>query len=489
MSSLIVTKNPKHWPIHIPGVQVLSSKDYLTDPHYAELENVKLFNLCKSYHYQSNGYYVSLLAAARGHKPVPDISTLQNMRSVAISRIMTEDLELMIQTNLRDIQSKDFVLSIYFGKNLAKRYDRLAWKLYNMFEAPMLRAFFVFKKEWILKRITPISMDDVPDHHRPFLVDRALAYFSKKKMRSSKKISFSYDLALLYDPKEKFPPSDSKALKHFAKAAEAEGMRPELITKDDFGRIAEFDALFIRTTTQVYDYTYQFARRAEAEGLAVIDDPESIIRCTNKVFLAECLKKHKIPIPQTFILQREQMKSLENKIIFPCVLKLPDSAFSLGVIKVDDWDSFVTQASSFFDESDLIITQEFIPTAFDWRIGILDGKPLYACRYHMAAEHWQIMKQSNTGETFAGKVEAVPLRQVPAQVLETALKSTYPIGKGLYGVDLKEIDGKAYVIEVNDNPSIDAGYEDSLLGDKLYGWIMKSLRGRIEWLKKGKQIR
>jgi glutathione synthase/RimK-type ligase-like ATP-grasp enzyme len=29
--------------------------------------------------------------------------------------------------------------------------------------------------------------------------------------------------------------------------------------------------------------------------------------------------------------------------------------------------------------------------------------------------------------------------------------------KGLYGVDLKQVNGKIYVVEVNDNPSTDAG--------------------------------
>jgi glutathione synthase/RimK-type ligase-like ATP-grasp enzyme len=35
------------------------------------------------------------------------------------------------------------------------------------------------------------------------------------------------------------------------------------------------------------------------------------------------------------------------------------------------------------------------------------------------------------------------------------------IGKGLYGVDVKEVNGDFVVVEVNDNPSIYAGYEDS----------------------------
>ena len=45
---------------------------------------------------------------------------------------------------------------------------------------------------------------------------------------------------------------------------------------------------------------------------------------------------------------------------------------------------------------------------------------------------------------------------------------------------MKERDGKAYVIEVNDNPNIDHGIEDKFLGDELYLRIMDTLLKRME---------
>ncbi len=62
------------------------------------------------------------------------------------------------------------------------------------------------------------------------------------------------------------------------------GSRTELITRDDSNRLSEFDALFIRETTSVDHHTNRIARKALAEGLVVIDDPESILRCSNKVY-------------------------------------------------------------------------------------------------------------------------------------------------------------------------------------------------------------
>ena len=53
------------------------------------------------------------------------------------------------------------------------------------------------------------------------------------------------------------------------------------------------------------------------------------------------------------------------------------------------------------------------------------------------------------------------------------------IGQGLYGVDLKEVDGRCYLVEVNDNPNVDAGNEDQVLGPALYREVMGVFARRI----------
>ncbi len=69
-------------------------------------------------------------------------------------------------------------------------------------------------------------------------------------------------------------------------------------------------------------------------------------------------------------------------------------------------------------------------------------------------------------------METVPIYKAPQKVLDTAVKAAALIGKGLYGVDLKLINGRAVVIEINDNPSIDHEVEDAVLGDELYYRIL-----------------
>lgn len=483
-----MVNNPKDWNFNFDEIEVVSARSYLTDSKFLELKSARIFNLCRSYKYQATGYYVSLLAEARGHKAFPNIATIQDLKSLSIIRIISEDLDDLIQKSLQKLKSKDFYLSIYFGQNMARQYEKLSTQLYNLFNSPLMRAHFVYKDKWILQNIFPVPVNEIPKHHLPYVEEFAKLYFSKKRIYSAKIPMAMYDLGILVNHEEQSPPSDKKALKQFMEAAEEIGIRTELITKDDFSRVPEFDALFIRETTAVNHHTYRFSRRAFTEGLVVIDDPRSILKCTNKVYLAEILSKAKIPIPKTVIVHKDNKESIINEIGLPCVLKKPDSSFSQGVVKVNDPEILREEIDRLMETSELIIAQAYTYSDFDWRIGILDKQPLFACKYYMAKGHWQIYDWSKQKKEQEGEYETVPIYEVPKNVLKTALKAANLIGDGLYGVDLKQIGDEIYVIEVNDNPSIDSGVEDMVMGEHLYSAVMKSFKERIENLRKVKEL-
>jgi glutathione synthase/RimK-type ligase-like ATP-grasp enzyme len=467
----------------VPGVEVVSARQYLTEDRFSNLRHVRVFNLCRSYAYQSLGYYVSLLAEARGHKPMPRIGTLQDLRLQSISRAISGELDDVVQQSLHRLQGKTFTLSIYFSRNLSEQYDRLSRQIFNLFPAPLLRV--QFSKDpaegWRLHSLATISANDIPDSHMAAVVEFATDYFSRHRSHPAPKSPPPYSLAILADRTDTTPPSDARALERFIDAAEALDFEAELIDKDDYGRIAEFDALFIRATTAVKNYTFRFARKAEAEGLVVIDDPESIVRCTNKVFLAELLSRHKVATPTTEILHRDNIDSVLATLGLPLILKQPDSSFSLGVVKVESEAEYRTKVDQLLEDSELLIAQEFLRTEFDWRVGILDHRPLYVCKYFMARNHWQIYNNAVVGEEdHSGDFETLPVELAPKRVVQTAVKAAGLVGDGLYGVDIKEVKGRSYVIEVNDNPSIETGVEDKLLRDTLYERIIESFKRRIE---------
>jgi glutathione synthase/RimK-type ligase-like ATP-grasp enzyme len=486
MRALIVSDTTGDLPEDIPNVEIVDAWEYLTREEYSGCRNVKLFNLCRTLKYQSTGYYVSLLAEARGHKPMPGVIALQDLKSPAMIRYVSDELDDLIQKSLGPLHSDDFELSVYFGRNLAKRYERLSRQLFNMFQIPLLRFRFGRNKGWHIRSVRVLGTSGVPEAHREFMIEAAKRHFSGNATVRPRRKRLRFDLAILHDPREgDDAPSDELALKRFIKAGEAAGLATELITRDDYGRLLEFDGLFIRQTTFVNHYTYRFARRAASEGLVVIDDPVSIARCTNKVYLAELAARHQLPTPKTLVVHRENADQLTRELGFPCVLKKPDSSFSRGVVKVDDEAELKTRLKEFFSESELLVAQQFLPTTFDWRIGILDQRVLYACQYYMAPGHWQIIQQARQGRGRYGKLKTVPVELAPRKAVQMALKAANLIGDGLYGVDVKESDGRFYIIEVNDNPNLEAGCEDAVLRGDLYRRVMESFLHRIERMKSG----
>ena len=480
MNPLLVVDSPKRFPLNVPGAETVSAYQYLTDPRLAQGTGRKVFNLCRSLRYQAQGYYVSLLAEARGHRCLPSVAAIQDIRLAPVVRLTSEDLDDLIQHSLKRIKSEAFELSVYFGHNTAEGHDKLARALFNAFPAPLLRARFEHEGRWRLTGVRVIGLADVPESHRPFVVQQAERYLRRKPRKAKEAPPARFDLAILHDPDDPMPPSDEKALCRFVEAGEQMGIRCELIDKSDAGRIAEFDALFIRETTYVDHHTYRIARRAAAEGLVVIDDPQSIVRCTNKVFLAETLQRAKLATPRTLVLTRENAVEGLRSLGFPCVLKQPDSSFSAGVSRVDSEAGLEALLDEQFEHTDLLVAQEYMPTDFDWRIGVLAGKPLFACRYGMASGHWQIVDHRAKGEDKYGNHETMDVGMVTGDVVKLAVKAAGLMGNGLYGVDLKVAGGKPVVIEVNDNPNIDAGVEDAALGMELYRRIMQHFFWELE---------
>jgi len=480
--TLVVVTQPRDWALDVPGVRVVMARAYLTEPEFANLKRAKVFNLCRQYRYQTYGYYVSLLAEARGHKPIPTALTMQDLRSPAAVRLVADELDTRIQKSLAPIQSDKFTLSIYFGRNIAKRHDELAGGFFRFLPAPFLRAQFVRAEHWELQSITAIPSSAIPEEHRDFALEAMKAFFARREPYANRPKPPRFDMAILYDPKDPTGPSGNRAIERFVRAAEDLDIAVEIISKEDHGRLGEFDALFIRTTTSVNHYTYKFAHRAAAEGLVVIDDPVSILRCSNKVYLAELLAHNDISAPRTRIVHRDNLLEAAEYIGYPCILKQPDSSSSRGVVKAETESSLREQAAKLFETSDLLIAQEYMPTDFDWRIGVIDRRPLYAAKYHMAPRHWQILKRNKaTGEVISyGPSEVMPVEEVPPEGLRLAVKAANLIGDGFYGVDLKQVNGKWFVMEINDNPTVDFRMEDRFLKEDLYRRVMSVFLRRLE---------
>lgn len=482
---VIVVDDPNLIKKRIPSIKFVSATDYLSDTNYATSSRFHVLNLCGSYKTHSLGYYVSLLASARNHQVTPSVMAVKDVTTPDVAQSLLDEIRAYMHGKSQSSSASFIELTCILGMTTDNQYEELGKKLFALFAIPFFSITLEKHDVWKIKKIKLLRFKHVVSDYSDLFINALTRYCEKKRYNRLRLKSYKYDLAILVNNDELTPPSCRTALEKFRSAAEKIGFFVEFITKADRRRICEFDALFIRETTAVDNHTYAMARHAYTEGLVVIDDPWSIMLCSNKVYLYERMTGAGISQPRGWLLTHKQCTpSFLHSLPVPLVLKIPESSFSLGVFKVNTHQELQSKLQELFHKTELIIAQEFLTSDYDWRVGVLDNTPLFACKYYMANNHWQIYNWQESGdvesEEFSGRHETLSVNQVPSNVLKAAVSASSLIGNGFYGVDLKEIDGKVYVIEVNDNPNIDFGVEDMVLGDELYERIMRSIFNRIE---------
>jgi glutathione synthase/RimK-type ligase-like ATP-grasp enzyme len=464
--TLVVVDDLKDWKPYYPSEDVVSAVDYLFGDYRKLPNGTRVINLCRSYRYLSVGYYCSLLAEARRHRVIPTVRTINDLAYKAVYGIETANLEELLQKPMQQTEaSRDErqTLSIFFGESLDPKLADLGRQVFDAFGAPLLQVELRFQQDqWRISGLRALSLPSLDDDQQDAFA-AALEKFARDVWRRPRARRRSrYDLAILHDPAEQPAPSNPRALKNFQRVGRSMGIDVDLITKRDYGRLGEYDALFIRETTAVSNHTYRFSKKADL------------------------LETNDVPRPAGYVLFKGRPQDLSvaaETLGFPVVLKIPDGSFSRGVVRVDEADGLETAAAALFRQSDLILAQEFVTSDYDWRIGILGGRAIYACQYHFPKGHWQIVDYARGGREGASHATAVS--DAPREVVRAAVKAAGLIGNGLYGVDVKQSGNRVVVIEVNDNPSLDASVEDEYLGDELYRIILEEFVRRLERKRNG----
>ncbi len=495
----ITDKGNGNIPPH-PDRLCISANDFIANrlPNLtpAEMQRIKVVNMCSNYEYLSKGYYCSLLAEARGMRCTPTVTHMIQLNWKRNYQAALPELNGMLEKHFKEPPEEPLERTyyIYFGRCQNDRLDAVARRVFDLFRFPLMAISLCYKNgKWGIDEIDTLALSDIPEEKLSFLHEALEKFAGTAWTKPNAPKRERAWIGILHDPEEKLPPSDKTALQKFIKAGKELNVAVELITKNDYATLLEYDALFIRETTAINHHTFRFADKAEREGIPCIDDTQSMIRCCNKVYLFELLRANKVPVPQTAIIDRKSEKTMEKSTSYPIVLKIPDGSFSRGIVKAENPQDFEKKARELLKKSEIIIAQEFMPSDYDWRIGVLGGKAIFACQYFMAKGHWQIYKHPDNDEQAkakqAGKKElpvkggghrTVPLEEVPKEVIDIAVKAANLIGNGLYGVDLKQTEKGVYVIEVNDNPNIDSGVEDTAAGDALYKTVIEYLVRLIE---------
>lgn len=506
----------------LSGLAVRTPDEYLEGdgPETVDEETV-IVNLCRSYQYLSRGYYVSLIADARHQRAFPSLRMIEEITSpyayftalrgagidtidfrVVRGRRVLPKLILPAEATADGREQSDVVLTrggtrgdepvryepaagtfqevtSVFGRTADPRFRRHCSAIFKVYPFPLLQVRLYREEErWKTGQLFPLSLKAATGEDlellRETLAEGRFAVAAPAPKTPPNRI------AVLMADDEPFAPSDESTFERLRRVGERRGVLYERIDREDLPTLPEYDALFIRTVTAMDHYSFLFAQRATSLGMPVIDDPQSTVRCSNKVYLHELFRKADLATPRTLTISRKSPIEEAETLGYPLIVKQPDGTFSAAVKKVENRAELRSVTGEMFRRSPLLTLQEFRPTEFDWRIGVLDGSVLYACRYFMVKGHWQIIEKSRAGRMKYGNTEAVPIAEVPEAVKRLALDAAALIGDGLYGVDVKETDTEPVIIEINDNPDIWVGDEDAVEGDRIYDGITGYFLRRIQ---------
>ena len=195
-------------------------------------------------------------------------------------------------------------VSIFFGIGPSKAWDRFAKLLFDWFRAPALEVTIRDSARMGDDPQDRLLAAGAHDRRREAALPDSLDTYTGREWRDTKaRTPARYSFATLVDPHEQIAAvGDRSRCATGRRSPKRWASRSSRSPGRILARLANYDALFIRETTSISNHTYRFARRAQQEGMPVIDDPLSMIRCTNKVYLNELMTYNKVPMPPTVMI-------------------------------------------------------------------------------------------------------------------------------------------------------------------------------------------
>src|SRR3954467_870595 len=177
MKTLVVIDHVQKW-FEIADGNVLAARRYLAEPETGNDGTVRVLNLCRTGRYQGRGYYVSLIAEARGQRPVADVKTIEDLRAEAYVRALEAEIQPLVQETLHHDESERFQLDVYLGKH--RSHAALAAQLFAKVRVPLLRVLFARAEgSWRLDDLQAMGLADIPLQDRAFLLEAVKSFIAE----------------------------------------------------------------------------------------------------------------------------------------------------------------------------------------------------------------------------------------------------------------------------------------------------------------------
>src|SRR5689334_8004099 len=198
MKTVIVIDQNQRW-FDVPDATVLTARRFIAEPEGGNERTVRTLNLCRTGRYQGRGYYVSLLAEARGQRPVPDVKTIEDLESDAHVHGLDDEMQALLAETLHHDESDRFQLNVYLGKH--PDHQALAEQLFARAPVPLLRVLFAREDgSWHLDGLQALGLGDIPLQDRAFLIDAVKSFIAESS--TGKRQGVKRDrprLAILWD--------------------------------------------------------------------------------------------------------------------------------------------------------------------------------------------------------------------------------------------------------------------------------------------------
>ena len=174
----------------------------------------KLVNLSRSYNYQSKGYYASLLAEARGHRIIPTVETMLELREQKLYEHALPELEDALNRCARRARRQPrpatFKLLFCFGIAHDPRFETVRAAAVRLVPLPGAGGHDHGRRAAGRSTASgPRPLAKLGPEEAQFFRE-ALHQHTQRDWRDPKARSVAkYSLAVLYDPNEKLPPSSA----------------------------------------------------------------------------------------------------------------------------------------------------------------------------------------------------------------------------------------------------------------------------------------
>lgn len=483
---VIVVEKVFDWGFYYLFVDVMSVMDYLCELIGIDDECIYVINLCCSYKYLGIGYYVLLLVEVCGYCVMFLVCIINDLCWCLLYGLDIDDFnsKFIYFLLVGGCDIIDFGILVYFGEIVYFVLQDFLCQVFEMFFCLLLCIEFECECVWQVVLIKLVGLYMLDDVQEDVFVIELDCFFKKFWCKLCVCKCYCYDIVMLVDLNEVMLLLNKKVLKFFVDVGKEFGIEVDLIGKNDYQWLVEYDGLFICEIIVSDNYIYCFVYCVEKEGMVVIDDFVLILCCINKIFFNDLMVLCKLVVLCIEIFYCENIKGLKEigeKFGFLIVLKILDGLFLCGVVKVEDVVVLEKVVGELFQYSVLLLVQEFLYIEFDWCIGVFNCELLYVCKYYMLCGYWQIYNYGVKGIVKFGGFEMILVCDVLSEVVKFVLKVINVVGDGFYGVDFKQVNGKLVVIEVNDNLLIDVGVEDVYLGEDLYLCVMQEFLCWMEY--------